>query len=82
MIVAPERLDGVTRVLDEMHGYHSLEPCWYLPFLGVGPRHQGQGFSAKLMKCPPLNAMHRACRPVWNLRIQPTLRFMSVMVLS
>ena len=51
MIVAPERLDGVTRVLDGVHSYHPLEPCWYLPFVGVDPRHQGQGCSAKLMKC-------------------------------
>ena len=51
MIVARDRLDGVTRVLDEMHSYHPLEPCCYLPFVGVDPRHQGQGCSAKLMKC-------------------------------
>ena len=41
MIVAPERLDGVTRVLDGVHSYHPLEPCWYLPFLGFDPRHRG-----------------------------------------
>ena len=51
MIVARERLDGVTRVLDEMHGYHSPEPCWYPPFVGVDPRHKGQGCNARLMKC-------------------------------
>ena len=49
-IVAPERLDEVTRVLDEMQSYHPLEPCWYLPLIGVDPRHQGQGCGAKLMK--------------------------------
>lgn len=49
-IVAPERLDEVTRVLDEMQSYHPVEPCWYLPLIGVDPCHQGQGFGAKLMK--------------------------------
>ena len=40
-----------SRVLDEMHGYHSPEPCWYPPFVGVDPRHKGQGCNARLMKC-------------------------------
>ena len=49
-IVAPERLDEVTRVLGEMQSYHPVDPCWYLPLIGVDPCHQGQGFGAKLMK--------------------------------
>ena len=49
-IVAPERLDEVTLVLSEMQSYHPVDPCWYLPLIGVDPCHQGQGFGAKLMK--------------------------------
>lgn len=49
-IVAPERLDEVTRVLGEMQSYQQVDPCWYLPLIGVDPCHQRQGFGAKLMK--------------------------------
>ena len=49
-IVATERLDEVTRVLGEMQSYQPVDPCWYLPLIGVDPCHQGQGFGAKLMK--------------------------------
>ena len=49
-IAKPEQLDEVTSVLDEMQSYHPVEPCWYLPLIGVDPCHQGRGLGAALMK--------------------------------
>ena len=49
-IAKPERVDEVSSVLDEMQSYHPVEPCWYLPLIGVDPCHQGRGLGAALMK--------------------------------
>ena len=37
-------------MLDEMQSYHAVEPCWYLPLIGVDPCHQSRGLGAALMK--------------------------------
>jgi ribosomal protein S18 acetylase RimI-like enzyme len=41
--------DGVA-VVEQMGRYHPQEPHWYLPFIGVDPSHQGQGYGSALMQ--------------------------------
>ena len=33
-----------------MGGFHPGEPHWYLPFIGVDPAHQGEGYGTELMR--------------------------------
>ena len=37
-------------VLEQLSRYHPVEPHWYLPFLGVDPRHHGLGYGSALLK--------------------------------
>jgi ribosomal protein S18 acetylase RimI-like enzyme len=37
-------------VLKQTGTYHPSQPHWYLPLIGVDPRHQRQGFGSALMK--------------------------------
>jgi ribosomal protein S18 acetylase RimI-like enzyme len=37
-------------VLEQTLRYHPSEPHWYLPFIGVDPRHHGQGYGSALLK--------------------------------
>ena len=37
-------------VFEQMDQYHPQEPHWYLPFIGVDPSRQGEGFGAALME--------------------------------
>jgi ribosomal protein S18 acetylase RimI-like enzyme len=47
----PEALQGdAFAVLEQMGNYHPKEPHWYLPLMGVEPRHQRQGVGSALMK--------------------------------
>ena len=40
----------VSGLFEQMEQYHPREPHWYLPFIGVDPSHQGDGYGAALMK--------------------------------
>lgn len=37
-------------VFEQMARYHPEEPHWYLPFIGVDPSRQGEGYGAALMR--------------------------------
>ena len=37
-------------VFEQMARYHPQEPHWYLPFIGVDPSRQGEGYGAALMQ--------------------------------
>ena len=46
-------LEDVSAVFEQMERYHPREPHWYLPFIGVDPSQQGEGYGAALMKHSP-----------------------------
>jgi ribosomal protein S18 acetylase RimI-like enzyme len=37
-------------ILAQMEEHHVEEPHWYLPLIGVDPRHQGRGHGSKLLE--------------------------------
>lgn len=37
-------------VFEQMGRYHPQEPHWFLPFIGIDPSRQGEGYGAALMK--------------------------------
>ena len=37
-------------VFEQMERHHPKEPHWYLPFLAVDPRHQGEGYGSALLE--------------------------------
>lgn len=37
-------------ILEQMSSYHPTQPHWYLPLMGVEPRHQRQGLGSALLK--------------------------------
>ena len=43
------RNDGPA-LFERMGRHHPQEPHWYLPFIGVDPLHQGEGYGAALMQ--------------------------------
>ena len=47
--VAPAKQDDVFAVLEQMDVVHPTYPHWYLPWIGVDTRFQGQGLGAVLM---------------------------------
>jgi ribosomal protein S18 acetylase RimI-like enzyme len=47
--VAPALLEEVLALLGEMSAKHPKTPHWYLPLLGVDPRHQGLGLGSALL---------------------------------
>src|SRR5262249_11308387 len=48
--LAGDRRDEVSGVFERMGGYHPAEPHWYLPMIGVDPRHQGRGYGSALLR--------------------------------
>lgn len=47
--VAPAKHDDLFAVLEQMDVVHPTYPHWYLPWIGVDARFQGQGLGAVLM---------------------------------
>jgi ribosomal protein S18 acetylase RimI-like enzyme len=47
--VDPARLDEVFAVLEQVGKAHPQEPHWFLPAIGVDPRHQGRGHGSALL---------------------------------
>ncbi|HWM15855.1 MAG TPA: GNAT family N-acetyltransferase [Microbacterium sp.] len=43
-------LEDVSALFEQMERYHPREPHWFLPFIGVDPCEQGEGYGAALMK--------------------------------
>ena len=44
----PSMVDGA-QVMQQMAGYHPREPHWYLPLIGIDPKHQGRGLGGALL---------------------------------
>jgi ribosomal protein S18 acetylase RimI-like enzyme len=47
---APERLEDLGAVMEQMQHSHPERPHWYLSMIGVDPAMQGRGVGAALMK--------------------------------
>ncbi|WP_019180960.1 GNAT family N-acetyltransferase [Microbacterium yannicii] len=41
--------EDVSALFEQMERHHPQEPHWYLPFIGVDPSHQGEGYGGALM---------------------------------
>lgn len=48
--LAAERQTEVFAVFEHMGSYHPREPHWYLPLIGVDPRHQHKGLGSALLR--------------------------------
>ena len=48
--VEADRVDEVFALLEQMGAYHPTAPHWYLPLIGVDPRHQGQGLGSAMLE--------------------------------
>src|SRR6185503_13064163 len=46
--VAPARRADIFAVFEKMGAHRPKEPHWYLPLIGIDPRHQGQGLGSML----------------------------------
>jgi ribosomal protein S18 acetylase RimI-like enzyme len=44
----PSMTDGM-QVMQQMADFHPREPHWYLPLIGIDPRHQGRGLGGALL---------------------------------
>jgi ribosomal protein S18 acetylase RimI-like enzyme len=47
--VPPSRRANVFALLEEIGAHRSAKPHWYLPLIGVDPRHQSQGLGSMLL---------------------------------
>jgi ribosomal protein S18 acetylase RimI-like enzyme len=47
--VAPAQQGALMALLEQMGAAHPAEPHWYLPLIGVDPRHQRQGLGSALL---------------------------------
>ena len=48
--VAPEILDDLFGVFEQMDAFHPTEPHWYLPMIGTDPSQQGRGYGSALLR--------------------------------
>lgn len=48
--VDADRLEAVFGLLGQMDELHPDEPHWYLPLIGVDPRHRGEGIGSGLLR--------------------------------
>lgn len=48
--LAPERLESLSPIMEQMERFHTKEPHWYLPMIGVDPAHQGRGVGSALLR--------------------------------
>jgi ribosomal protein S18 acetylase RimI-like enzyme len=56
--VVPRRRADVLAIVEKMGAHHPTEPHWYLPLIGIDPRHQGRGLGSMLL-APTLAACDR-----------------------
>lgn len=47
--VAPSRRANVFAMFEKIGAHRSATPHWYLPLIGIDPRHQGQGLGSMLL---------------------------------
>ncbi len=45
-----ERLESMAPMMEDMERFHTKEPHWYLPVIGVDPAHQGKGIGSALLQ--------------------------------
>lgn len=48
--VAPDKLDRLFSLFEQMGRYHPDEPCWHLTFIAVDPTRQCRGLGSALLK--------------------------------
>jgi ribosomal protein S18 acetylase RimI-like enzyme len=48
--VSKERRPHIDSIVEQMAGFHPDEPHWYLPLMGVDPRHQRNGLGSALLR--------------------------------
>jgi len=48
--VSERKQAEVFSIFEQMGSYHPTEPHWYLPFIGVDPARQGNGYGSALME--------------------------------
>lgn len=48
--IDPDRHPSAFSFLEQVQEHHPSEPHWYLPFIGVDPRYQGQGHGSQLLR--------------------------------
>lgn len=46
---SPQSMADGARVMQQMADYHPREPHWYLPLIGIDPKHQGKGLGGVLL---------------------------------
>jgi ribosomal protein S18 acetylase RimI-like enzyme len=48
--LSAERLESLAPMMEDMERFHTKEPHWYLPMIGVDPAWQGQGIGSALLR--------------------------------
>lgn len=46
---SPESMSDGMKVMQQMTSHHPREPHWYLPLIGIDPKHQGKGLGSALL---------------------------------
>jgi ribosomal protein S18 acetylase RimI-like enzyme len=72
--VTPDKQAVMGGVMEAMIRHHPHEPHWYLPFIAVEPRHQGNGLGAALLRAQLAicdDAQLPACLDSTNPRNRP-----------
>lgn len=46
---SPQSMSDGRQLMQQMASYHPREPHWYLPLIGVDPKHQGKGLGGALL---------------------------------
>ena len=46
---SPESMSDGMQVMQQMTSHHPREPHWYLPLIGIDPKHQGKGLGSALL---------------------------------
>jgi len=46
---SPQSMADGAQVMQQMAGHHPRQPHWFLPLIGVDPKHQGEGLGGALL---------------------------------
>ena len=46
---SPQSMSDGMQVMRQMESHHPREPHWYLPLIGIDPKHQGKGLGSALI---------------------------------
>lgn len=46
---SPQSMSDGMQVMRQMESHHPSEPHWYLPLIGIDPKHQGKGLGSALL---------------------------------